>query len=435
MDLDREDFNYFFRLLLLLAIFTFSFIYLLYYGHAVTFPPSDPHTGYHSATGDRGTLNIIWSCLFTMIICVYTTMDSNVRVPWGTPFQHFMEQASYVVAGLIAPELVLGEAANQYFKARAITRRMQHHCDPITSPAPTVIDYKTDGKEHSRAHDLEASANSGDGLQHLEEPTSTELERWTMTHSFFLLMKGFQDETNILGLGKTPIPAGSLISFKENHFLEYQAIVAKLDGIRDEINALSKTNAFFTAIVFGQVIWFSANIVVRLVSNLPVSQLEWVTCGYIVCTSGTYAFAWSKPYNVSKRITLPVNIPCLPTDILSDFASTKWEIITALGAIIFGSFHLATWNYDFFNNIGQPSWRLNAGIITAFPVLYLLLVVGNVESLMKSSLFKNHILKYCSILHCIARLWLGFLVVMSFWSLPVGVYKVTIWSSVVPHVG
>jgi len=401
----------------------------LHFGRTVIFQASDPHVGYYSGLGDRTTLNIIWSCFSTIFICVYTAVHLDVDQFVHGGLHSLRGKVGFLLLGIAAPEGLQIIAAGEYFQAAAVTRRMQDRRD-VTSHISTNHNDSSEGIPLHSVHNMESTTNSVDDQESLEHRHSTE-QQWTMTHSFFLGMKGFQDQDRSI------IATEQLVSFSTKHTLEYGIISTRLDDIRDQINAMSKADALVKALACIQIIWFLINIFARLASKLPISPLEWTTCGYIGCTLGTYAFWWHKPYNVSRRITLPVHVlPSSNSDSDIDYSKMGSLLSAVVGTIVFGGCHLAAWNHDFVNSSGKPLWRICAIIITVFlmPAVVAAAVVDGSISQSRFKALRNILFASLVSVYYIARLLLIYLLFVSFWSLPAGVYQDTRWSSFFPSI-
>lgn len=70
----------------------------------------------------RGTFEILYSCTFTLALCVYTAIHLNV--PWATPphnseLVYFRRKSKWALIALLAPEVVLYTAWKQWSDARS----------------------------------------------------------------------------------------------------------------------------------------------------------------------------------------------------------------------------------------------------------------------------------------------------------------------------
>jgi len=76
----------------------------------------------------RGTTAIIYSCVVTLIACIYTSLHLNVPTRSGLA-NTIVYKGKWVVIGLIAPELVLYLAISQFLEARALVRDLNRLLD------------------------------------------------------------------------------------------------------------------------------------------------------------------------------------------------------------------------------------------------------------------------------------------------------------------
>jgi hypothetical protein len=67
----------------------------------------------------RGTLTILWSCIVTLIACIYTALHLNVPGDTGK-FHALATKGKWVLIGLLAPEVVLYLACSQFIEARRL---------------------------------------------------------------------------------------------------------------------------------------------------------------------------------------------------------------------------------------------------------------------------------------------------------------------------
>jgi type VI protein secretion system component VasK len=71
----------------------------------------------------RGTTTILWSCIVTLIACIYTALHLNVPGDTGT-WRMLANKSRWVLIGLIAPEVVLYLASSQFLEARRLSREL-----------------------------------------------------------------------------------------------------------------------------------------------------------------------------------------------------------------------------------------------------------------------------------------------------------------------
>jgi hypothetical protein len=66
----------------------------------------------------RGTLDIIWSCMFTMFLCCWTSVCPNAPSLTDTKWQQFRDKLNLACLGLIGPDFLFFIAAGQWQSAR-----------------------------------------------------------------------------------------------------------------------------------------------------------------------------------------------------------------------------------------------------------------------------------------------------------------------------
>jgi hypothetical protein len=103
-----------------------------------TTPPSP--TNYVSSPNTRGTLDILWSCLFTVIACTWTIQHLNVPeqpgfdpqdVPWHRVLRWNLNglwrSIKWMLVTIIAPEYILGKAVADLYAAYQSKKEMQRY--------------------------------------------------------------------------------------------------------------------------------------------------------------------------------------------------------------------------------------------------------------------------------------------------------------------
>jgi hypothetical protein len=161
--------------------------------------------------------------------------------------------------------------------------------------------------------------------------------RWTLTHGFFMGMGGFilvHEDCQVfpIVLGekfyytnvkvdeegqRTVHPRIGVIKpehfdFKSFNSLEQMelnmkfkpAVILKRTISEGEIKDWSNSDILAKSIILIQLIWFSVQIMARVIQRLPITLLEITTVAYIAVSMILYGIWWKKP----KDIRYPVNI-------------------------------------------------------------------------------------------------------------------------------
>ncbi|KIX01216.1 uncharacterized protein Z518_08941 [Rhinocladiella mackenziei CBS 650.93] len=88
-------------------------------------PLSSPQVGFTSSPHQRGTLDIIWSCLFTVFICTWTVVHPNIpprRSPW---WHRLLDRLIELVLAAVAPELILAVAVREWLDAKGLVMALK----------------------------------------------------------------------------------------------------------------------------------------------------------------------------------------------------------------------------------------------------------------------------------------------------------------------
>ena len=81
-------------------------------------------THWVSASNFRGTMDILQSCVLTIVACVYTALHLNIsdETHWSG---QLLQKSKWVVLTLLAPEIVVAAAAAQFLQALDLRRNLQ----------------------------------------------------------------------------------------------------------------------------------------------------------------------------------------------------------------------------------------------------------------------------------------------------------------------
>ncbi|KAK3986509.1 hypothetical protein QBC44DRAFT_383951 [Cladorrhinum sp. PSN332] len=87
----------------------------------------------------RGTTSILWGCIVTLVACVYTALHLNIPGRTKTEFRKFVGKLKWLGICMIAPEVVLYLALDQFLKARDISH-MLRKCVPRQASGAGLTD-------------------------------------------------------------------------------------------------------------------------------------------------------------------------------------------------------------------------------------------------------------------------------------------------------
>jgi hypothetical protein len=70
----------------------------------------------------RGTKDLLWTSVLTLFICVYTVVHLNVPPPNEGPVGFMLRKTKWVLISILAPEISLAMAMQQWLVARALSK-------------------------------------------------------------------------------------------------------------------------------------------------------------------------------------------------------------------------------------------------------------------------------------------------------------------------
>ncbi|KAJ6449584.1 hypothetical protein C8R45DRAFT_917237 [Mycena sanguinolenta] len=195
---------------------------------------------------NRSLFGIVWGCLATIFVCTWVSAHPNVPPPNQNLLQLFWRRLKMMLIGIIAPEVMVGFAARQFFASRSLSKR--------------DVGYTI-----------------------------------SKTHGFFVCMGGFVS------------PAGHPIATVKQ--LEDSDLGSKLqDAIRnvkkEEIKDKSKGDALSKGVALLQCMWFILQCLARAHQHLAITQLEVATLAFAIVNIFIWSLWWNKPLDVQRPIVV-----------------------------------------------------------------------------------------------------------------------------------
>jgi hypothetical protein len=311
-------------------------------------------TGWVSSPDGRGTIDIISSCLSTLIICVWTCLHLNAPLHGEKERWVILRKLKWGLLMAVAPEVVTTVAWRQFQRAW------------IHSLSMRSFGYGYWSLSHAFAVDMGTIKLRYKG----------ENEAWAVTQL------DFQD-----------CARDGILSLKRSDELENN-LLPELHPLKaEELSDKSKADHFTKAIACVQVFWLAVQIVGRASQKLPITTLEFATAAYVANALLVYALWWYKPLDVRYPIVVDIlskgkglprlaRIPMISTrteDPANDIALVKraagpglgdrvmrnvicrpqiWNFIfLAAMSAVFAGLHLAAWNDHFPSMAEKYGWR------------------------------------------------------------------------------
>ena len=212
---------------------------------------TDEQLGWVDSPNGRGTIDIVWGCIPTIFLCIWTVLTLNVPAP-DTTFRAFtLTKMKWAIIALFGPEWLSGMAGAQWSIARRAKK--QFHKEGI---------------------------------------------EWTMRQSFFADMGGVR-----VKLEDDEFPVTS----KHIHIL-FKLGLIKLDAISPAaIKDRSKADGIAKLFTIIQTSWFLLQCLARLKQHLSITTLELSTIAFVVCTIGTNIMWFAKPKDVMVPVVLKID--------------------------------------------------------------------------------------------------------------------------------
>ncbi|EPS38613.1 hypothetical protein H072_7577 [Dactylellina haptotyla CBS 200.50] len=209
---------------------------------------------------------------------------SGIPPKHDPPAQYRFRVVRWVLLSVLAPELVLWAAWQQWSSAKILTTRINE-----------IL--KEEGKQIEN--------HEKDGIKRRDSFLRRRRHKWTHLHSFYVNMGGFVFDTE-----ESTEEEMTFIPYHKRMTLSPEAtiLLAKCgylpDIDRDDIKDKSKADGLAKVLVIMQAGWFLVQTLARLAQHLPVSLLEVNTIGHVLCALFVYILWWHKPREVGEPTVL-----------------------------------------------------------------------------------------------------------------------------------
>ncbi|KAF1991262.1 hypothetical protein K402DRAFT_389433 [Aulographum hederae CBS 113979] len=409
---------------------------------------SPGRSGWVSSPNTRGTIDIIWSCVLVLFVCVWTVLHHNVPTKADRYWTIVNRKLRWAMLAICAPEVLTLFAIMQWNAANISVREM---------------------KEFG-------------------------LKSWSKTHAFYANSGGFILEAP--DFPKFPINATSI------HYLCCNGRIDPPSITRESIWDRSKADRFAKGAALVQTAWLLLQTIARAAQHLDITPLELFTVAFIVPTVAT-AYFWSdKPQNVEEPTVIKVDwrieellqsageaaekpyvdtpldfvekpmwdgwsrrrsllhfgglkqrpLARIPNDYSPPPPTGKEALFVWTISVLHAMVHLLGWNFSFPSYPELIIWRVSSLILFivmvvggAVPVLstqpwfdfeFSLLWIWYRESREKTWVKRwlfNIVVELAYASYVVARLFIFAEMFSAFRSLPNGAYKDVDWTSYLPH--
>ncbi|KAJ7042258.1 hypothetical protein C8F04DRAFT_994027 [Mycena alexandri] len=352
----------------------------------------------------RKRFDIIWGCLTTIFACTWVSLHPNVPPPDQSRLTLLWRKLRMMLVAVIAPELIVGFAARQFFISRSFSKEF--------------------------------------GVP--------------ISHGFFFSMGGFVSH------GGHPITTTKHVREPDSKYLSDIKKV-KVSTIMDK----SKGDALSKGVALAQGLWFTTQCLARWHQHLPITELEVATLAFAVVNIFIWSLWWKKPLEVEEPIPVgpadgeevqpmashlalwnkffgvmvggygkdydPILSTSVPTFWSSDYRGQgslqrKAILIECLVGTIFGAIHCAAWNTLFPSADEMWMWRVCSLSVAAVPVIF-----GSPFHRKPDADLVTTIAWLGAPIYIISRLFLIILPFTTLRALPPGAFADVNWSVYIPH--
>jgi hypothetical protein len=218
--------------------------------------PSLVH-GWVKGPDERGTLDILWTCLVTMFLGSWSALFLNLPEEASGRSRFFFNKGRWMFVVLLFPEMITAIAAEQWRSARQ-----------------SVDDFKALKEQWEKTIDDDSQTLTESEKSRLDSNLSAiQASPWTMRHAFFVNMGGihlkYPDSSAL------PLTAYQLKYMVDRGHLTYPGISQK------EIWDKNKVDGFARMLTILQIIWFFIQCIGRAAQHLAITTLELSTLAFV----------------------------------------------------------------------------------------------------------------------------------------------------------
>lgn len=273
----------------------------------------------------RGTLDIVWGCLFTLFVCFWSVQHPNLakfeehrvndkhyrhklannyisqRLEGIFGLQNSPRSLEYARAfgfrltsifmGICGPEFLLGWAYTEWYYAGQLRDKANKRWRKLRKQENREREQREQDNQRESPSLGEPDTDSRPKLQRISkylkksaEPVE-DLVVWTRTHGFCAIMRGFA------------VQHGSNRGAVERNWTEQDLytddadLVASMQLVtKEDLQDKSKASLVVKLLASLQIAWFVIQQIARSSLQLPRTQLEVATIAYVLCTLPAYLF-------------------------------------------------------------------------------------------------------------------------------------------------
>lgn len=484
------------------SYFRRNYLFLFAFGTAVqaytvfetTCKTPTTNVNFVSSPDSRGTLDILWSSLFTIFACTWTIQHLNVPEQregrdrgWKGDLKWMLKgvytSVKWMLLTMVAPEIVIGKACEDLVQAKEDLQKLLEFAEDDHVPWTLAHTYYANmggfvvrsrvGENILLCPHVGDATRNGDNT----DTTANAEHRPHAPDAINIAKLDHSDSGTFPAqkkLGYDNIPDQDSLFYLDAQVLcklRREKIIPKLPSITmEELEDKSKSDSFVKAIAIVQISWATLQIITRAARKLPISQLELAVLAFTACAVVIYGLYWTKPKGIRYTTTVLQYQHQIPLETLIEIQKRKYHsfiqqffgnqgqgewrgpirndsirdrssehvgiwLITALtlGAVLFCGIHVAAWNFTFPTRTEAIFWRCASIYATAFMPIFLMLVTIATALEFLTDIIAKAVAPLVSILYLVARLFLLVEVFRTLCFLPHRAYLST-WATNIPHV-
>ena len=281
--------------------------------------------GWTSGPNGRGSFDILWNCLSTLALCVWSAIHPDILlVPSFS--RAFLSRVGMMLIAIVFPEIIISAAWKQLRESRWLCAEVNAlYQDPSAKLQLQSVKAKhstqADDREsqHRMLPTFEFDTTSGILITRhsstgvIEERTQFSPSKkndkskgpiqWSSKQAFFAVMGGFAIENDYDDRANdTKVSLRRFVTVEGILQLAKLGMLPKIS--KDDIEERSKADIIAKIFVLSQITWFGLQVIGRLTSRIPVTPLEVHTVIHVACTIAIYVMWIKKPYDVRSSMLL-----------------------------------------------------------------------------------------------------------------------------------
>ncbi|KAI8629832.1 hypothetical protein F5Y19DRAFT_464492 [Xylariaceae sp. FL1651] len=335
--------------------------------HQGWIPSSTPnHYSWVPSSDTRGTLDIVWPCLTTIALCLWSMLHLNLPAKDDTIRTQCLRRLRWTFLSILCPEMPILFAFAQLSSARQSVEEMKKLPNP---------------------------------------------PEWSITHGFYADSGGFIFEA--VGSPPFPVTAKQMLYLLSNNYIDPPTIT------RSDLKDRSKADSLTKGLTFFQTGWLMLKFVGCAAQGLSITPFELFTSAVVLCSLVSLFLWWNKPLDIGEPTLVlskydmatilaaageAAKAPYVdtPLDFIEPdvYWSRKWfpfvlETVLKLGlqaripndrdfrprnfeenyylgcpVCIFSAIHFLGWSIDFPTHAELILWRINSIVIFGSLVVY-----------------------------------------------------------------